>query len=199
MAYPAGPAPPPRENVPGAAEEEDEETADQEDRRLADAAKKKAPGFSLIPRAQASTKLRDPEPTSATPGVVRFGIDLGSFRRYSQAQSAAKKAYYSVPDAYRSGSTRIAVVPTKHGRKTQYAARVLGFNESAASQTCRHLAKRGLRCHTLSYSLQSASLHSTSDVPDANDDDGAVAKPKPKAKKHLAKKRKTQRYIAYRQ
>ena len=127
---------------------------------------------------------------------TRFGIQVGAYRNYGQAQSVAQKAYYGVPEAYRSGSTRVAVVAVKYGRKKQYAARVLGFNESAAHQTCRALAKRGLRCQTLSYSLQSASLHSTSDVPDGDDDDRPAIKPKQKAKKALTKKRTSKRYYA---
>jgi hypothetical protein len=39
----------------------------------------------------------------------------------------------------------------------------------------------------------------TSDVPDPDDDGRPVAKPKPKPKKHFAKKRNTKRYRAYRQ
>ncbi len=157
---------------------------DDDDERPAATARKK-PGFALIPRAEASARTQAPETA-----VTRFGIQLGSYRNYGQAQSAAKQAYYGVPDAYRSGSTRVAVVALKQGRKTQYAARVLGFNQSAAHQTCRHLAKRGLRCQTLSYSLQSAALHPASDVPDtADDDDRAPAKAQPKGRNSLAKKR----------
>jgi len=195
--------PPPPEKMPVAAradDDEDEDVADSEDRRIA-TAKKKSTGFSLIPRAEASTRTSAPAPESETAPatVTRFGIQIGSYRNYRLAQSAAKRAYYSVPEAYRSGSTRIAVVALKQGRRLQYAARVLGFNQSAASQTCRVMARRGLPCHTLSYSLQSASLHQTTDVPDSDEDDQPVAKPKPKAKKFVAKKRKTKRYaVAYR-
>ncbi|HEY7609210.1 MAG TPA: D-alanyl-D-alanine carboxypeptidase family protein [Alphaproteobacteria bacterium] len=190
--------PPPPEKIAVAArveDDEDEETADSEDRRIAEATKKPS-GFSLIPRAEAGTRTAAP-PEAAPATITRFGIQIGSYRNYRQAQSAAKRAYYSVPGVYRSGSTRIAVVAMKQGRRTQYAARVLGFNQSGASQTCRVLARRGLPCHTLSYSLQSAALHQTSDVPDDDDDDRPVVKPKPK-KKWVAKKRKLKRYAAYR-
>lgn len=151
--------PPPPEKIAVASrddDDEDDETADAANRRIAEAEKKPA-GFSLIPRAEAGTRTPELEPEATT--ITRFGIQIGSYRNYRQAQSAAKRAYYSVPGAYRSGSTRIAVVAMKQGRRTQYAARVLGFNQSAANQTCRVLARRGLPCQTLSYSLQSAALH----------------------------------------
>ncbi len=151
----------------------------------------KTPGFSLIPRAHAGTRTAVRETTG---GITRFGIQIGAYRSYGQAQSAAKKAYYRVPDSYRNGSTRIAVVAVKYGRKKQYAARVLGFNQSAAHQTCRTLARRGMRCQTVSYSLQSASLHAASDYDD--DDRPAVKPKKKKAKKSLARKRTAKRYYA---
>jgi len=112
--------------------------------------------------------------------VTRFGIQIGAYRSYGQARNAAKRAYYGVPGVYRNGSTRIAVVAVRYGRKKQYAARVLGFNQSAAYRTCRALAKRGLRCQTVSYSLQSASLHAASDV---DDDDRPAFASKTKLKK----------------
>jgi D-alanyl-D-alanine carboxypeptidase len=118
------------------------------------AEKKKPGGFSLISRAEASTRTGRFNTQNA--GLVRYGIQFGSFRHRNQAQNVARKAYYSVPIQYRSGSTRIAVVAIRHGRRTQFAARLLGFNQSAASNTCKALARRGLRCHTLAYSLQSA-------------------------------------------
>jgi D-alanyl-D-alanine carboxypeptidase len=181
---------PPAQSAPVVARDDD----DDDDERPAVAPAKK-PGFSLIPSAEASTRTTAPAPET-TGSVTRFGIQVGAYRNYGQAQSVAQKAYYRVPDAYRSGSTRVAVVAVTYGRKKQYAARVLGFNHSAAQQTCRALAKRGLRCQTLSYSLQSASLHSTSDVPDDDDDDRPAVKVKPKPKKSLTKKRKSKRYYA---
>jgi D-alanyl-D-alanine carboxypeptidase len=177
--------------APVATKDDDEDEGEGEVR--APAVAKKKPGFSLISRAEASTRTAPPESPAA---VTRFGIQLGAYRNYGQAQTMAQKAYYGVPEAYRNGSTRVAVVAMKQGRKTQYAARVLGFNQSAAAQTCRALTKRGLRCQTLSYSLQSASLHTTSDVPDtADDEDRPAAKVKPKAKKQLAKKRIAKRTL----
>jgi D-alanyl-D-alanine carboxypeptidase len=113
------------------------------------------PGFSLVSRANAAT--REDNNDSAT--TVRYGINVGSFRSFAQARRAAKKAYYIVPDAYRTGSTRIAVIRVKYGRKTQFEARLLGFNQAAANQTCRHLARRGLPCRMLSYPLQTAERH----------------------------------------
>jgi D-alanyl-D-alanine carboxypeptidase len=185
---------PPSQNAPVVSRDDDD---DDEDRQTAVATAKK-PGFSLIPRAEASTRTTAPAPET-TGAITRFGIQVGAYRNYGQAQSVAQKAYYGVPEAYRSGSTRVAVVAVKYGRKKQYAARVLGFNHSAAQQTCRALAKRGLRCQTLSYSLQSASLQSTSDVPDGDDDDRPAIKPKQKAKKSLTRKRTSKRtYAAYR-
>jgi D-alanyl-D-alanine carboxypeptidase len=157
-AYRTVPPPPEKIDVASRDDDEDDETAGDADRRITEA-KNKPAGFSLIPRAEAGTRTPEPEPEATPATITRFGIQIGSYRNYRQAQSAAKRAYYSVPDAYRSGSTRIAVVAMKQGRRTQYAARVLGFNQSAASQTCRVLAKRGLPCQTLSYSLQSAALH----------------------------------------
>ena len=135
------------------------------------------PGFSLIPRAHAATREAEPE----TPrSVTRFGIQIGAYRNYAQARNAAKRAYYGVPGAYRNGSTRIAVVAVKYGRTKQYAARVLGFNQSAAYQTCRALARRGVRCRTVSYAVQSASLHTASDV---DDDDRPAISAKTRLKK----------------
>jgi D-alanyl-D-alanine carboxypeptidase len=182
---------PPSTSVPVSARDTDD---DEEEERPA-AAHAKKPGFSLIPRAQASTRTAEPETTGT---VTRFGIQIGAFRNYGQAQSAARRAYYGVPDAYRNGSTRVAVVKVRYGRRTQYAARVLGFNQSAAQQTCLVLAKRGLRCQTVSYSLQSAALHTASDVPD-HDEDRPAVKTKPGAKKALPKKRASKRsYARYR-
>ena len=86
------------------------------------------------------------------------------------------------------------MVAVKYGRTKQYAARVLGFNQSAAHQTCRSLAKRGMRCQTVSYSLQSAALHSASDYDD--DDDRPAFKPKKKASKSIARKRTAKRIYA---
>jgi D-alanyl-D-alanine carboxypeptidase len=183
---------PPGASVPVAAKDDDDDEGDE--RPAVAPATTKKPGFSLIPRAQASTRTAEPETTGA---VTRFGIQIGAYRNYGQAQSAAQRAYYGVPDAYRTGSTRVAVVKVRYGRKTQYAARVLGFNQSAAQQTCLVLAKRGLRCQTLSYSLQSAALHTASDVPD-DDDDRPAVKTKPGAKKSLTKKRTSKRYARYR-
>ncbi len=170
-AYRGVAAPPPPANVAALAREDDEEeeTADAEDRRLAEAAKKKPSGFTLISRAEASTRSPAAQASPPPATVTRFGVDVGRYRNYGQAQNAAKRAYYSVPAAFRSGSTRIAVVTTKQGRRTQYAARVLGFNQSAANQTCRHLARRGLRCHTVSYAVQSASLESPTTVESRSD------------------------------
>jgi D-alanyl-D-alanine carboxypeptidase len=183
-----------REAPPSVVAKDDEDEDEGEAR--APAVAKKKPGFSLISRAEASTRTAPPPPESPA-AITRFGIQLGAYRNYGLAQTMAQKAYYGVPEAYRNGSTRIAVVAMKQGRKTQYAARVLGFNQSAAAQTCRALTKRGLRCQTLSYSLQSASLHSTSDVPDtADEEDRPAAKVKPKAKKQLAKKRTAKRTLA---
>jgi D-alanyl-D-alanine carboxypeptidase len=183
---------PPGASVPVSAKDDDD---DEDERPAVAPAQTKKPGFSLIPRAEASTRTAEPETT--TGAVTRFGIQVGAYRNYGQAQNVAQKAYYGVPEAYRSGSTRVAVVAVKYGRKKQYAARVLGFNQSAAQQTCRVLAKRGLRCQTVSYSLQSASLNSTSDVPD-DDDDRPAVKPKPKSKKSLTKKRSSRRLVAHR-
>lgn len=181
---------PPAANAVTTTRDDDDDDADE---RQTAAAPAKKPGFSLIPRAHAATRISAPE---ASPAGKRFGVQIGAYRSYGQAQNAAQKAYYGVPGAYRTGSTRIAVVAVKHGRKTQYAARVLGFNQSAAHETCRALAKRGVRCQTVSYSLQSASLHSVSDV---DDDDRPAYKPKTKAKAAQARKRTAKRtYAQYR-
>ncbi len=177
---------PPGSTTPAAADDEDEGT---ERATAAAPLQTKKPGFSLIPQAHAATRTTEPETTGA---ITRFGIQIGAYRSYGQAQNAAQKAYYGVPDAYRTGSTHIAVVAVKYGRKLQYAARVLGFNQSAAYQTCRALAKRGLRCQTVSYSLQSASLHTASDY-DA-DEGRPVVKPKTTARKTAVKKRTVTRY-----
>ncbi len=171
---------PPTANAPVTTEVDD----DEGERATATAPLPKKPGFSLIPRAHAATRTTEPETTGA---ITRFGIQIGAYRSYGQAQNAAQKAYYGVPDAYRTGSTHIAVVAVKYGRKLQYAARVLGFNQSAAAQTCRALVKRGLRCQTVTYSLQSASLHTASDY-DEHDGRPAV-KPTTKSKKTATKKR----------
>jgi D-alanyl-D-alanine carboxypeptidase len=185
--------PPPQNAVVAARNDDDDDDDDGDERPAAAPATK--PGFSLIPRAHAATRIAAPEGART---VQRFGVQIGAYRSYVQAQSAAKKAYYRVPGAYRNGSTRIAVVAVKYGRKKQYAARVLGFNQSGAYQTCRALAKRGLRCQPVSYSLQSASLHSASDVDD-DDDDRPAYKPKKKWKTALTKKRSTKRsYARYR-
>jgi D-alanyl-D-alanine carboxypeptidase len=133
-----------------------EAKAKAEKETAAAADKKKSSGFSLVSPAVASTRVRVPETSR---GAVRYGIDLGSYRNVALARNAAKKAYYRVPSAYRTGSTRVAVVPIKRGRKVQYAARVLGFNQSAAGTVCRHLARRGQRCHTVSYGLTLAERH----------------------------------------
>jgi D-alanyl-D-alanine carboxypeptidase len=179
---------------PPAVAGKDDDDEDEGEVRQPVVAKKKPSGLSLISRAEASTKTAAPEAPAA---LTRFGIQIGAYRNYGQAQTIAQKAYYGVPDAYRNGSTRVAVVAMKQGRKTQYAARVLGFNQSAATQTCRALARKGLRCHTLSYSLQSASLHTQSDVPDtAGDDDRPSAKSPVTMKKLLAKKRPAKRTYA---
>jgi D-alanyl-D-alanine carboxypeptidase len=183
---------PPSQNAVVAARDDDDDDDDDGDERPA-AAPATKPAFSLIPRAHAATRISAPE-TART--VKRFGVQIGAYRSFGQARNAAKKAYYRVPGVYRNGSTRIAVVAVKYGRKKQYAARVLGFNQSAAHQTCRALAKRGLRCQTVSYSLQSASLHSASDFDDDDDDDRPAYKPKKKAKKALTKKRIKKRYYA---
>jgi D-alanyl-D-alanine carboxypeptidase len=185
---------PPSQNAVVAARDDDDDDDDDGDERPA-AAPATKPAFSLIPRAHAATRISAPE-TART--VKRFGVQIGAYRSFGQARNAAKKAYYRVPGVYRNGSTRIAVVAVKYGRKKQYAARVLGFNPSAAHQTCRALAKRGLRCQTGSYSLQSASLHSASasDFDDDDDDDRPAYKPKKKAKKALTKKRIKKRYYA---
>ncbi len=180
---------PPSQNAVTTAREDDDD--DDADERQTAAAPAKKPGFSLIPRAHAATRISAPETAHS---VKRFGVQIGAYRSYGQAQNAAQKAYYGVPGAYRNGSTRIAVVAVKYGRKMQYAARVLGFNQSAAHQTCRALSKRGLRCQTVSYSLQSASLHSVSDVDD--DDDRPAYKPKKKSKTALTRKRTTKRHYA---
>jgi D-alanyl-D-alanine carboxypeptidase len=180
---------PPAQNATVAARDDDDDDDDGDERPAASPAKK--PGFSLISRAHAATRAGAPETSRA---IKRFGVQIGAYRSYGQAQNAAQKAYYGVPGAYRNGSTRIAVVAVKHGRKKQYAARVLGFNQSAAHQTCRALMKRGLRCQTVSYSLQSASLHSVSDIGD--DDDRPAYKPKKTAKTALAKKRIKKRHSA---
>jgi D-alanyl-D-alanine carboxypeptidase len=182
---------PPSQNAVVAARDDDDDDDDGDERPAAAPATK--PAFSLIPRAHAATRISAPE-TARTD--QRFGVQIGAYRSFGQARNAAKKAYYGVPGAYRNGSTRIAVVAVKYGRKKQYAARVLGFNQSAAHQTCRALAKRGLRCQTVSYSLQSASLHSASDFDDDDDDDRPAYKPKKKAKKALTKKRIKKRYYA---
>lgn len=188
---------PPSQNTVVAARDDDDD--DDTETRTAAAAPAKTPSFSLIPRAHASTRLTASETTHA---VTRFGIQIGAYRSYGQARNAAKRAYYGVPGAFRNGSTRIAVVTVKYGRKKQYAARVLGFNQSAAYQTCRALAKRGLRCQTVSYSLQSASLHAASDV---DDDDRPIMASKKRLKKvSLHKKRYSKRHsrkysrVAYR-
>ena len=184
---------PPSQTAPVSAKDDDDEDEGERSTAAAPAtAPLKKPGFSLVPRAHAGTRTTEPETTVA---ITRFGIQIGAYRSYGQAQNAAQKAYYGVPGAYRNGSTRIAVVAVKYGRKKQYAARVLGFNQSAAQQTCRAFSKRGLRCQTVSYSLQSASLHSASDVDD-DDDDRPAYKPKTKAKKSLSRKRTSKRYHA---
>jgi D-alanyl-D-alanine carboxypeptidase len=183
---------PPSQNAVVAARNDDDDDDDDGDERPA-AAPATKPGFSLIPRAHAATRVAAPERART---IQRFGVQIGAYRSYGQAQSAAKKAYYRVPGAYRNGSTRIAVVAVKYGRKKQYAARVLGFNQSAAYQTCRVLARRGLPCRPVAYSLQSASLHSVSDVDDHDDDDRPAYKPKKKWKKALTKKRTKKRHYA---
>lgn len=183
---------PPSQNAVVAARNGDDDDGDE---RPA-AAPAKAPGYSLIPRAHAATRTTPPE--AAPRSVTRFGIQIGAYRSYGQARNAAKRAYYGVPGAYRNGSTRIAVVAVNHGRKKQYAARVLGFNQAAAHQTCRALTKRGVRCQTVSYSLQSASLHSASDVDD--DERAAVSsstKPE-KASPHKKRYSRKHRHAAYR-
>jgi D-alanyl-D-alanine carboxypeptidase len=182
---------PPSQNAVVAARDDDDDDDDGDARPAAAPATK--PTFSLIPRAHAATRIAAPERART---IQRFGVQIGAYRSYGQAQSAAKKAYYRVPGAYRNGSTRIAVVAVNYGRKKQYAARVLGFNQSAAHQTCRALSKRGLRCQTVSYSLQSASLHYVSDVDNDDDDDRPAYKPKKKWKKALTKKRTKKRHYA---
>jgi D-alanyl-D-alanine carboxypeptidase len=186
-------APPANANVAAVAKKEDfaKHDDDDHDEEETKPAAKKPGGFSLVSRAHANTRLRAPDRNSL--GAMRYGVQIGAYGSRSLAQNAAQRAYYSVPASLRNGSTRIAVVPVKYGRKTQYAARVLGFNHSAASSTCRHLARHGTRCQTVQYSLQSASLHGTPDVPnradDDDDDDRPVVKTKYKAKKYIAKKR----------
>lgn len=159
---------------------------------------KKPQGFSLISRAEANTRLNG---TERNAHALRYGVQLGSYRNRTQAQTIAQKAYYNVPESYRTGSTRIAVIAVRHGRKTQFAARVLGFNHSTASQTCRHLARKRLPCQTVSYSLQSAAVHATPDTPDrANDDDDddrPAMKPKRKTKKAFTKKRSSRKNARY--
>ena len=142
------------EEEKSAATEKKPSTAEKNtlEKKLAPTEKKTT--FSLIPRAEASTRIGHTD--SPNTGVLRYGIQFGSFRNYGEAQTIAQKAYYNVPTAYRNGSTRIAVVAVKQGRRTQYAARLLGFNHSAANSTCRALARKGLRCTTVSYSVQSA-------------------------------------------
>lgn len=176
---------PPSQNAVVAARNDDDDDDEGEERVAAAPAK---PGFSLIPRAHAATREAEPETARA---VTRFGIQIGAYRSYDQARNAAKRAYYGVPGAYRNGSTRIAVVAVKYGRKKQYAARVLGFNQSAAYQTCRALTRRGVRCRTVSYSVQSASLHAASDIDD--DDRPAASTTRNVKKAPLYKKRYTKR------
>ena len=185
---------PPSQSAPVSSKEDDDDDEGERSTAAATSPVTKST-FSLIPRAHAGTRTTETEATPAA--VTRFGVQIGAYRSYGQAQHAAQRAYYRVPEAYRNGSTRIAVVAVKYGRKKQYAARVLGFNESAAHQTCRALSKRGLRCQTLSYSLQSASLHSASDVPDS-DEDRPVFKTKPGAKKSLRKRASKRSYARYR-
>lgn len=194
VAYRGLPATPPANaNVAAVAKKEDfaKNDDDDDDDDVKPAAKKPS-GFSLIPRAQANTRLRAPERNSL--GATRYGVQIGAYGSRAMAQSAAQRAYYGVPAAFRTGSTRIAVIPVKYGRKTQFAARLLGFNHSAASNTCRHLSRRGMPCQTVQYSLQSASLHGTPDVPHRADDDDDDDRPiykkkKTKAKAYYAKKR----------
>jgi len=180
----------------GAKKEDDDD--DEEEVKPA-VTPKKPQGFSLISRAEANTRLSGTERN--VHAILRYGVQIGAYRNRAQAQSAAKKAYYSVPGSIRTGSTRIAVVAVKYGRKTQFAARLLGFNHSAANQTCRYLARKRLPCQTVSYSLQSAAVHATPDVPDRadddDDDDRPAVKPKSKAKKTFAKKRISRKKARY--
>ena len=119
-------------------------------------------GFSLIARAEASTRVRIPSQRAVhrvIRSIKRYGVQIGAFRHFAEARSIAKKAYYRVPGAYRSGSMRIAVIKKRHGRRTHYLARLLGFNHTAARRTCRYLKRRGIRhCRTLSYSVRTASI-----------------------------------------
>ncbi len=115
-------------------------------------------GFSLIGRATAATKRV----------AIAFGVQLGTYRSYSQAHRVAQAAFGKVPLAYRQG-TKVSIAAMRSRGKTQYAARLVGFAQADnAEQTCRLLVRNGHRCQTVSYALEHAtSTDTAADAPES--------------------------------
>lgn len=72
----------------------------------------------------------------------RYAIQVGSFRRISNARRAARRAQSRLPRAYRQG-TRMIILNRRHG---YYRVRFIGMSRARAVRACRQLRNRNMRC-----------------------------------------------------
>ena len=109
-------------------------------------------GFSILAGRDAPARLarRAPskapsKPPPAVTGGAGWGIQVGAYRRYSQARDMAVRVADLIPSVVQGG--RIAVVPLrKEGRRTLYRARILGLDKKHARRACRLLQRQRIDC-----------------------------------------------------
>lgn len=108
--------------------------------------------MAALPRPKPGVSGKSPTQSVPTPKLalaspstdVRWGVQIGAFRGFSRARSAAgftAKRLTGLPV-----TAAVEVTPLHGERETLYRARIIGMDQSVASNICRELRRSGSPC-----------------------------------------------------
>lgn len=89
--------------------------------------------------------IQAPKLALAAPSTdIRWGVQIGAFRGFSKARSAAGFTAKRLTDLPATAS--VQVTPLHGERETLYRARIVGMDQNIASNICRELRRSGSPC-----------------------------------------------------
>ena len=108
-----------------------------------------AEAAGLNAEAQGDTGNRRPPNGSVVTAVAGgWGVQVGAFQRYVQAQLAAARAINALPEPMR-GTVVMVVQPVEVAGGMLYRARIAGMTKDTAEDSCRVLVGKQFDCNTL--------------------------------------------------
>ena len=97
-------------------------------------------------KSRVAAHMRKPTPGEKLNG--KWGVQVGAFQRYVQAQLAAARAINALPEQMR-GAVVMVVQPVEVAGGMLYRARIAGMTKDAAEDSCRVLVGKQFDCNAL--------------------------------------------------